>query len=70
MTKTEQLTKQVKLDEIQLKKLRAQKRELQNQLRNINDRIRATKDQRRYHKQSIKTAQKMDIVEQALKDLR
>lgn len=70
MTKTEQLTKQIKLDELQMQKLKAQKRELENQLRNVKDRIKATKDQRRYHKQSIKTAQKMDIVEQALKDLR
>ena len=70
MTKTEQLTKQIKLDELQMQKLKAQKRELENQLRNINDRIKATKAQKRYHKQSIKTAQKMDIVEQALKDLR
>ena len=70
MTKTEQLNKQIKLDELQMQKLKAQKRELENQLRNINDRIKATKAQKRYHKQSIKTAQKMDIVEQALKDLR
>lgn len=70
MTKTEQLNKQIKLDELQMQKLKAQKRELENQLRNIKDRIKATKAQKRYHKQSVKTAQKMDIVEQALKDLR
>lgn len=70
MTKTEQLNKQIKLDELQMQKLKAQKRELENQLRNIKDRIKAAKAQKRYHKQSIKTAQKMDIVEQALKDLR
>lgn len=70
MTKTEQINKQIKLDELQIRKLKAQRAELENQLRNINDRIKATKAQRRYHRQQVKTAQKMDIVEQALKDLR
>lgn len=70
MTKTEQLNKMIKLDELNLQKLINQKRELENQLRNTKDKIRATKAERRYHKQSMKTAQKMDIVEQALRDLR
>lgn len=70
MTKTEQLTKMIKLDELNLQKLINQKRELENQLRNTKDKIRATKADRRYHKQSMKTAQKMDIVEQALRDLK
>lgn len=70
MTKTEQLNKAIKLDEIKLRQLKTQKAQLKNQLRNVCDQIRATKAQRRFHRGQVKTVQKMDILDQAIRDLR
>lgn len=69
MTNQEKLNKQIKIDEIKIKQLKQRKRALLNELQAVRDQLRATKAQRRYHKNQIATASKLDILDQALKDL-
>lgn len=69
MTNQEKLNKQIKIDEIKIKQLKQRKRALLNELQGVKDQLRATKAQRRYHKNQITTAGKLDILDQALKDL-
>ena len=69
MTNTDKLNKQIKIDEIKIKQLKQRKRAILNELQAVRDQLRATKAQRRYHKSQLSTASKLDILDQALKDL-
>ena len=69
MTNTDKLNKSIKIDEIKIKQLKQRKRAILNELQAVRDQLRATKAQRRYHKSQLSTASKLDILDQALKDL-
>ena len=69
MTNTDKLNKTIKVDEIKIKQLKQRKRAILNELQAVRDQLRAAKAQRRYHKSQLSTASKLDILDQALKDL-
>lgn len=69
MTNTDKLNKTIKIDEIKIKQLKQRKRAILNELQAVKDQLRATKAQRRYHKSQLSTASRLDILDQALKDL-
>lgn len=69
MNKTEQLRKKIKMLELKLKQNKTERAELKNKLKHNKDDAKATKAEIRYLKSQVKNMQKLDIVEQALKDL-
>lgn len=69
MNKTEQLRKKIKMLELKQKQNKTERAELKNKLKHNKDDAKATKAEIRYLKSQVKNMQKLDIVEQALKDL-
>lgn len=69
MNNAEKITKQIKQDILCIKRLREQKRAAKREYRAICEKLRTAKAHLRYDKGQLDTAKKLDIINQALKDL-
>lgn len=70
MTNLENLNKQIKLDALKIEHAKAKIAEARTALQDARNELKKAKADRKVHKSELKTAKKLDIVEQALKDLR
>lgn len=70
MTNVEKIIRQTKEDALNIKRLREQKRAAKREYRAICEKLRMAKARLRYDKGQLDTAKKLDILDQALKDLK